>query len=1056
MAVQNYATMHDLRAQTLIADGNIAVVAGYYALGDGGGGTHRYSSSSTTPVNDGSVVCPDTGYSEAAGYAATGRWILAHEGFVNIRQFGAVGDGISRELDTDAFDRFVDTDVFRQAGRLYSGGHGTPFSGLRASDTWDWAAIQAALVWCAEEGVRLEGNQGEYMIARPLWLGDDDVEYDQPEGEDKFKDPSQQGLTFVGQTGNSRRESDGQACNIRLTADCSNRYCLSSNVGTVATDTFRLVLPEAVGGGTTADIDVTEQHAIVVAAIETALGSNPYSVVYVGDDTTDTIDEVNLYFRIVHDTIPSPAYLGPITPIQGVPSTDPTYVVRCLPDSGVVSFRRSAGLFYRLEGLTLSANSGSGARFASFGVLFATSQFVGHVVERVNVAFVDTGLGILQGTGANGEQCSFTRLACADARRAFYSDAPQAFQQDMTDWNAGLDNDGVFAEFAEVSSPGVGAWFTGCSGTFGGAANPNGAGTLVKVRRGTGVARFDSGRFEHLSTLLDYDSADDLHGANDNLDLVVRAVDFGGMRGGSDRSFLKGSAGGATKPTNYGLAVQDCRFSPFVQGTDPAKADLRLASETAEDGLRAVFERCRFVGVRSIQSAGAQAGFHGCYRNDFSGAGAVQAASGLREFTQPAALPRARTQRVQSVRTVFQDTPWAQTGPRTNLLTNSDFQGQADSTGPETGVAFNTTANNWALAGAPDLAGFGKWGKFADANISPSPEAFYLGLRPASRVASAVSAIDLNLPKPGTSTDPCSKTVAYQGLLRVKGKVRFALVSSVDQGVVYDEVVVESPLGSSGYVWSETALVSLRYSEHSSGPSSVQRHAVVRVENARTGSGENSALQVLWQQAWGGSEAQTDFPLALGLANAGQARTPINDPVANTYPWAVNALGVRAAGRLQLPLLDTGDNAAAAGMGWRSAVAPGDYDLQDGELYMDDNLNAMLGRAADDWYQFVQPERVTTNPGSITWDGTRARNIVYDDNTSPTVTLSSDVTKVPRGSIVRVFSLNTGVSTVTVKVGTSTVVAMGNKRMTEMLFYVDGSGNGKWLVLQKDLPTERY
>lgn len=166
MALTYVATAQALRLQSSpSADG--VTVGGYYSEGDGGAATYRWDPTSTLQPNDGTVFAPDSVYTESGGYGA-GRYLLVHDGVVNVRQFGAKGDGTVRDFASDPLGRFKDSDVYRQAKRLYAGSSGTPFRGLQEADTWDWAAIQAALIWCGENGVRLEGNSGEYMIRRPL------------------------------------------------------------------------------------------------------------------------------------------------------------------------------------------------------------------------------------------------------------------------------------------------------------------------------------------------------------------------------------------------------------------------------------------------------------------------------------------------------------------------------------------------------------------------------------------------------------------------------------------------------------------------------------------------------------------------------------------------------------------------------------------------------------------------------------------------------------------------------------------------------------------------
>lgn len=63
----------------------IVDVAGYYAVGDGGGGKYRWDSTSTATDNGGTVI--------KATSVTTGRWKLMHDNSVNVLQFGAKADG---------------------------------------------------------------------------------------------------------------------------------------------------------------------------------------------------------------------------------------------------------------------------------------------------------------------------------------------------------------------------------------------------------------------------------------------------------------------------------------------------------------------------------------------------------------------------------------------------------------------------------------------------------------------------------------------------------------------------------------------------------------------------------------------------------------------------------------------------------------------------------------------------------------------------------------------------------------------------------------------------
>ncbi len=81
--VENY---DDLRAldPTEYPAGYVANVGGYDSVNDGGGGAFVYVPTGTTSDNDGTVLAPSNN---------TGRWYRVYTGAVNVKWFGAVGDG---------------------------------------------------------------------------------------------------------------------------------------------------------------------------------------------------------------------------------------------------------------------------------------------------------------------------------------------------------------------------------------------------------------------------------------------------------------------------------------------------------------------------------------------------------------------------------------------------------------------------------------------------------------------------------------------------------------------------------------------------------------------------------------------------------------------------------------------------------------------------------------------------------------------------------------------------------------------------------------------------
>lgn len=68
--------------------GDLLTLRGFYATNDGGQGTFVYNSSSTASEDTGLVVQPTTG---------SGRWLRLHTGVVNVKWFGAKGDGTTAD-----------------------------------------------------------------------------------------------------------------------------------------------------------------------------------------------------------------------------------------------------------------------------------------------------------------------------------------------------------------------------------------------------------------------------------------------------------------------------------------------------------------------------------------------------------------------------------------------------------------------------------------------------------------------------------------------------------------------------------------------------------------------------------------------------------------------------------------------------------------------------------------------------------------------------------------------------------------------------------------------
>lgn len=87
--IQVVKTIAEAKTLLKTSASKYAEILGYYAQGDGGGGIYYLDESDTISVdNGGSIIVANDG----------GRWKLNHRGLITVKQFGAVGNGVTSDV----------------------------------------------------------------------------------------------------------------------------------------------------------------------------------------------------------------------------------------------------------------------------------------------------------------------------------------------------------------------------------------------------------------------------------------------------------------------------------------------------------------------------------------------------------------------------------------------------------------------------------------------------------------------------------------------------------------------------------------------------------------------------------------------------------------------------------------------------------------------------------------------------------------------------------------------------------------------------------------------
>jgi Pectate lyase superfamily protein len=120
-----------------ILHATVVIAKGCLTAGDRGGGLFYWDASSTETDNGGTVIQPHTIDPTCLPGSSPGRWIRIYDGPIDVRWFGARGDGDDTKDDTKAIQAALD-EVSTKGGTLTfpSGRYIIKSPGLNAKDAW--------------------------------------------------------------------------------------------------------------------------------------------------------------------------------------------------------------------------------------------------------------------------------------------------------------------------------------------------------------------------------------------------------------------------------------------------------------------------------------------------------------------------------------------------------------------------------------------------------------------------------------------------------------------------------------------------------------------------------------------------------------------------------------------------------------------------------------------------------------------------------------------------------------------------------------------------------
>ena len=370
---------------------------------------------------------------------------------------------------------------------------------------------------------------------------------------------------------------------------------------------------------------------------------------------------------------------------------------------------------------------------ATYGLLFNSTEYSAHMVRRVSIGAADGGtggpnnaIGILAGTGANGEFIDFQDIYIDSVDMWFVSNATQAFQQRFNHVVGGLNAGGTYF-YLNNTNGGFGLIVTDMQATSSQASGISNT-TLFWDNGNSSVVKFSGGRVENLTQLyttsdagsggscvfedmdvnIDYDPTNGaltvvapVNNPRTGGNILFRGMQFSGLN--TNCTFpVKGF--GTFGGGNWRVLFRDCQFLQFAR----APYGLLIG-----DGIS---QSLKFIDCSNTLNG---------VSNPVNQGGLFERRIVAQEFAVGA-------------RSVDSDSAWGMAGVPDNQITH-----------PEIGSSYGgnvSPASPWSLVGAGNF-GLNDWNNPLGGNGGPydaSPFARVMVLATSQALTQTISGIDLS------------------------------------------------------------------------------------------------------------------------------------------------------------------------------------------------------------------------------------------------------------------------------------------------------------------------